>query len=302
MSRSRFFEKNSTINQQVINSDIIRKLTAARLSDYNILKISTEFSEHDYPEIKVLINELGSKILKTRFAGENQEDDFTKAREQFLRMTDNFIAGSKNKFAVIIYSAQLLQYYTVICQKDLNEKPSCQGFAEFLENYADIFGNANNNPFIVEYKLIKVFNELCMISDSHIEFEKQLTSLMSFLTPLQAIVDELILSAPDYVFSQYLVFVINCIRAKVVEINFLMLRNTPGEFSIEEQELHSDAQQIFIREMQSALQTIADLFDTSAERGCVHVKGMEYCFGQDLFVKFPRQNMETMQRNTGMLL
>lgn len=290
-----------SVKQEKIDSDIIRKLTVARLSGYSMPKINKEFSEDDYPEIKVLINVLGSKILDTRFVGKNNEGDYKEAQEKFLVMTDNFLAESKNKFAIIVYSAQLLQYYTVICHDEFEAGLSYQEFVEFLENNSDIFGTTNKNPFIVEYKLIKIFNDLCMVSGSGIEFEKQLTCLINCLTSLQSNVDDFKETAPDYVFSQYLDFVINFIRAKLFECNYLALRNNLKEFSREEQEQHSDVQQIFIKQMHSALCLISDLFKSSSEHNLAHVKGLEYCFGQDLFVKFPRQNMETMERNINML-
>ena len=302
MSRSRFFENNSSVNQEKFNPEIIRKLTAARLAGYSYIKINSEFSEDDYPEIKALINALGSNILETRFVA--NKENHKEAQEKFVEMTENFSAESKNKVALIIYSAQLLQYYTVICQDDFVTSQSYEEFVNFLEDNTSKFGDTQKNPFIVEYKLIKIFNGLCLLIDSvsgtiaPIKYlEIQLQQLLNYLTQLNSIVENFKLTAPDYVFPQYLDFVSNYVMAKLLEVNFKVLCKNLAEFSEEEKVQHSDLQQYYITQAASALCTITDLFKYTSDRNLVHVKGVEYCFGQELFVKFPGQDMESMERN-----
>lgn len=302
MSRSRFFEINTCVNKEKFNPIIIRKLTAARLADYSYMKTNGEFSEDDYPEIMALVNAMGSNILETRFVGKNKDDNHNEAQEKFVEMTNNFFAESKNKVAIIVYSAQLLQYYTVICQDDFVTGQSYLEFFDFLENNTSKFGDTHKNPFIVEYKLIKIFNELCLLMDSISgtispvkELETQLSLLFNYLMQLQSTVEHFKLTAPDYVFSQYLDFVINYVMAKLMEVNFKVLCNNLAEFPDEEKVRHSDLQQCYIAQASSALCTITDLFKYTSGRNLVHAKGVEYCFGQELFVKFPGQNMESME-------
>ncbi len=65
-----------------------------------------------------------------------------------------------DRFATVYFAAQLLQYYTIICDEDFSPKSGFTEFQEFLFTNRHKFGDMTGNVLVTEYCLIKIYNDL----------------------------------------------------------------------------------------------------------------------------------------------
>lgn len=116
--------------------------------------------------------------------------------------------------------------------------------------------------------------------------------LVNQLIELQQIVSDYTIQAPDNVFPQYLTFVINYTTAKLLELNYIIQDAAVEKLAPEDGLQLSDIQQVYLGLSKQALKEIDDLPRYFEERGLKHIKGMEYCFGQEILHKFPITDLE----------
>ena len=289
------------------NTTIIEKLTSIRLSGYDASKINLDISEMDILAIKTLIIRLGTNILKANILGSRGIAEFTASRNKFIKMAENFITVS-HKFDITSYAAELLQYYTIISDDGFSSELNYRDYSNFLAtNEKTKFGNTTNNSFILEYKLIIIYNELACLTDAQTgkiapvdDNEIKAIQLATPLFELQKTVSDYLLNAPDNVFPLYLNFIINYTAAKLFELNYRLLETEIVKLKPEDVLQLSDRQQQYIKSSKDALSEINNLYNHFSERNIPHAKGMEYSFGQDLLHKFPPADLEatTVHINT----
>ena len=294
-----FFSPAGKIKTTKTDSEIIQKLTSIRISGYKPHKINQDIETTDIDSIKALIKKLGDNILKANVLAADGTDKYVDTRTKFHSMLDDFIAQS-NKCDITVYAAQLLQYYTVVSDDAFTSELSSHEFEQFLtDNDHGKFGNTQKNAFIVEYKLIKIYNELTTLTDAasgkiaHIvDSNEKAMVLVNQLIELQQIVSDYTIQAPDNVFPQYLTFVINYTTAKLLELNYIIQDAAVEKLAPEDGLQLSDIQQVYLGLSKQALKEIDDLPRYFEERGLKHIKGMEYCFGQEILHKFPITDLE----------
>lgn len=296
---SAFFTPASKIQPTNTDFEIIKKLTSIRIDGYKHHKMSQAIKKTDIDEIKVLVKKLGDNILIANILGSGGVDKYTTARTKFHHMLDNFIVQG-NKFDITIYAAQLLQYYTVISDDGFTSEFSSQEFEQFLdENCQEKFGDTRKNAFVVEYKLIKIYNDLTTLTDAttgkiaHIvDSDEKTMVLVNQLIELQTIVSDYLNQAPDNVFPQYLSFVINYTTAKLLELNYRIQDAAIEKLTPEEGLQLSDIQQMYLASAKQALKEIEKLPGYFEEHNMTHVKGTEYSLGQEILHNFPITNLE----------
>ena len=303
-----FFLWDGKPNISTINPLLVKKLTHIRLSGYNNAQINREILESDYNDLKALIRELGENILKANVKKTGERNDFMEIRAKFVKMTDVFINHS-NVYTITTYAAQLLQYYTIVCNKNFHSEQDFPSFDRFLFNNKRTLGDASINAFIVEYKLIKIYNDLSTLVDAisgtiaPIENSEQKSAfLKEHLQLLHETVSNFKCNAPDNVFSHYLNFVSNYATAKALELDYRMLEMKLAKSTPEDEQELSVKQQIYLDNAKESLDEIEKLPLFFEERNSPHVKGMEFSFGQDVFSKLPVRNIGEIIEHVSALL
>lgn len=176
-------------------------------------------------------------------------------------------------------------------------------FNEFLESHQRDFGSTLYNRFIIEYKLILMFNEFALLVDAAAgkiapvpHAKEKVKQLYAGWKILEKIVNEFIKIDKDCVFSHYLNFVLNYTMAKALEFDFHVL--VIDLSTDEDQGRQSDRQQFYISQAEKSLESIHLLFQVTAAQ---HIKGIEFCFGQNLFNKLPMTNFDMIRKHVASL-
>jgi hypothetical protein len=267
-------------------------IRAARFSVSSIHKLA----EADYTKMKALVIKLGEKILKANHA---DAELYNAAKINFM-ISINELFKKGVKFILVSYASQLLQYYTII--SDAKFEPQ-KGTKAFLDLLADVkFGTTDNNLFVTEYKLIKIYNDLCDLVDSENGVIAQITTLaaqihylLEELKKIQLYVTKWVDDAPDNVFVHYLNFAVNYCFAKAIELQFTRLKHSLTE---DEQSSLSDLQQTFLEQAQKALSTIKKL----KENGLPLMMGSEFNLGQEVFNRLPVTDLEAVESHLNSLI
>ena len=290
------------------NPDVIKKITAIRVSGYKISLIN-QLDEQDYKVILILIKELGEKILKVNLINGEGTDTFNEARAKFIDIVNKL--PQINRFEVVSYAAQLLQYYTILCDDNFIPHSNFSNFNQLLSNNEQRFGTTKNNLFIAEYILILIYNELALSALSHAEVDEGIKSsdgkmrLGSLrlksqkLIELNELITEWTTDAPNNVFVLYLSFIYHYTSARLLEFQYEMQEEKLTE---EGQLKLSEAQESHFNLAKEALETIETVIQFDKERGIIHSSGLEYSFGQALLSKLPETNMDEMKKHLLSLL
>lgn len=290
------------------NPDVIKKITAIRVSGYKI-SLMNQLDERDYKVILTLIKELGEKILKVNLINAKGTDTFNEARAKFIDLVNNL--PQINRFEVVSYAAQLLQYYTILCDDNFISNSNFSNFNQFLSNNEQKFGTTHNNLFIAEYILILIYNELALSALSHAEVDEGIKSsdgkmrLGSLrlksqkLIELNELIKEWTTDAPNNVFVLYLSFIYHYTSARLLEFQYEMQEEKLTE---EGQLKLSGAQESHFNLAKEALESIETVIQFDKERGITHSGGLEYSFGQALLNKLPETNMDEMKKHLLSLL
>lgn len=276
---------------------IIETLTRIRATNYHIVLVN-RITESQYPAIKQLAIKLGNKILEEN---SHEPSGLVDAQAKFARVIDALFEAN-NKFAIVSFSAQLLQYYTVISDNDFVAGANLKDFNDFLESRLDAFGSVENNLLITEYQLIKIYNDLSALTDSVtekiapiIDMENQIDLLLSNLNVFKLKIDQWILDAPNNIFVHYLNFSMNYSCAKALELQCHIQDKT---LSTDERLFLSSSQQYYLDAAKQSLQTINAL-NEQADNPCL--SGSEFSLGQNVLVKIPISDPDSLMRQMSVM-
>lgn len=287
-----------------INPEIVEKLTQIRMDNYNHPKIQHEMTELMIKDVTTLVIGLSKKILEVNFnVNENEGNEYPYA---------DLISelAKKDKVGFITFAAQLLQYYTMICNKDFSNKASFSEFKTFLLKHNKQLGDVTDNFLIIEYQFIKIFNEISMYHSSNAKDDVLKKMEKKILNPsLKSLHDELAKlgnhikqwqsDSPKNVYIQYLCFIDNYTLANLLEFEFKLHRDksvtTPPSQAIDEQK-------IVLSKAKDALENIERLTIPQSNSKKAYPNGIEYALGQNLFHHFPEKNLHNIKSHLESLL
>jgi hypothetical protein len=290
----RFFKVEAE-SAHITEEAIIRQLIMVRLSGYKP-SVAMSITHSDCHAAEIMVKRIGRKILGANFP----EDMATLSSliEQFdARM--HVLLATPDKYRFIVFSAQLLQYYTLLCNEDFDPNESALNFYIFLNKNKKILGQTDNNLFVAEYIIIKSYNDLNNFLDAatgitapiaNLEEKAKLT--LNRLEELKIRLEQWRLDAPDDIFIDYLDFSLNYSRAKAAELIFTLQEKTLND---EEKIGMADLQMLFLNEALLSLRRFEDNNQYHKERKTPLYPGAEYSLGPNLFSKFPVDNIETIK-------
>lgn len=288
-----FFKVQKAI-MSAAEKSIIEVLVDIRLSSYNASKI-TRLNDSDLANIRALATKLGEKILEANIG---DSLSYNEARINFNRAIKKL--PENNRFITASYSAQLLQYYTIVSAEEFVADQSIVAFNDFLTTNRTRFGDIDTNIFIAEYKLIKIYNTLCDLVDAkqgilaplH-EQEKLIDLIPKELAALRVHIDRWLLDAPDNVFIHYLSFAHHYSCAKTLELAFLH-----NEKSLSEEKKLDTAQDqdLLLKLAQDELKEIEHLQSNESVS-----LGSEFSLGQDVLAKMPVKELDAIQSHVAAL-
>lgn len=270
---------------------IIELLTQVRNAGYPVISMN-RLNETHLAKIQELVIELGHKILGAKSAADPKIDE---AHAKFQLVACELIK-TKQKYAIVSFAAQLLQYYTIICDKDFEPNQSLDEFNQLLAK-KNAFGDVSNNLLVTEYRLIKIYNDLITFTDAQMgkiapikDGALKVARLLEQLVAIKEKVGEWEQKNPDNIFFSYLNFTVNYTYAQALECQFNLQEENLSE---EDKTLCADVQKnVFLKAALGALDKTRLLEADSEERKLPFAKGAEFSLGQGLLHKMPVNDLE----------
>lgn len=294
------FNKSAKLNSAK-NPDIIKKLILIRISGYNLEDIYKEIKEQDYEPLITLVKELGGEILKVNLIHSQGTNQFLTARARFNELINTSVLASK--FSLVCYATQLLQFYTLLCDTQFSPNSSIKSFCQFLEEKRHQLGGTDTNLFILEYKIILIYNELSFYLDSYNNSEEPINNNLEQLDVFKCIsqqlirlkeyLDHSIIESPNHIFLRYLHFISQYTFAKLIEFKFTMQNEVSEEGMLE----LTHRQLIHLNLAKEALEKIEELTLYFQQIGINFVSGVEFSFGQNVLSKFPETQIDRIKKH-----
>jgi hypothetical protein len=269
------------------NKHILRELIKIRINDYKIDRENELFYSYNLQSLIGLILGIIKKIIYT-----NNENDIQANQMQYehLKQQLSFLAKEKPD-SFIFFSSQLVQYYTIICDSELASINTFSKILNYIENKREHFGDVSKNLFIIEYYLIKLYNEIfrCKEEFEHasdtvktnlkkwLDYDRKKYS--SFLTHLSTILEEKIVHFPHSIYNNYLNVVLNYTHALIVEYQ---LRINADTYQDQEKppEAFFENQQNYFKKIEKSL----DVLETKINKSSCFEP---FLLGSDIFSNFP---------------
>lgn len=297
----RFFG-SSSVDKVNLSTAIVAKLTQARITAPVNQKLMLELTNAKlYGDLKILIKSLGESILKSNHDTTLPADEFIAKKNQFTRLVDTLAAEQAQlgeKLRLISFGMQLLQYYTLLCNDYFRSDFNFEEFAAFLAANKQL-GDTSKNPFVVEYQLIKIYNELSTAVESAtskiapMNAQEKINLIKTQLALLENTVRNFNESAPDNGFAAYLIFVTHYIYAKISELDYVLHESS---LTTDEKLRLGDVQKAHLDLAKAHLSKIEELTAFHADYNRP-LRGIEYSFGQDLLYKLPINNLDTVKEH-----
>lgn len=280
---------------------IIELLTQVRNANYPVISMS-RLNETHFAQIQELVIDLGQKILGAQSAAAPKME----GAHAKLQLVAGELIKRKQKYAIVSFAAQLLQYYTIVCDKDFEPNQSLEDFNQLLAKRS-AFGDVSKNLFVIEYRLVKIYNDLISFTDAQmgkiapIKYgEHKVSALLEQLAVIKEKVDEWEQKNPDNIFFSYLNFTVNYTYAQALECQFNLQEE---KLSAEDKALYADAQKnVFLKAALAALDKTRILEADSEERKQPFAKGAEFSLGQGLLHKMSVNDLATVHEHVSTLL
>lgn len=250
--------------------------------------------------IKELAIELGSKFIRQELENEANSSAFLEVKKQFTDLV-KAMHGATSPFHLVFFASDLLQFYVVASEPKWQEQNTTAKVTEFLKTKQPLTGNCDGNLFVLEFKVLTMYNELITLQEG---FEHTTLSQPIILAQLSALTDELVgikkqidtklAAVPDNCFALYLKFAINYTCAKIAEVQFQV---TESELSEADKLQHADVQKVFLKGAKEDLEKIKASQTFSKETGKPFAAGEQYCYGRSLLRKLPSDNLEVIMEH-----
>lgn len=265
----------------------------SNFSKESILKAMQLKKEHDFGGLAL---NLGERILE---ANENTltKADYKKTNKNFIKRIKDL--QKNDAYQLIYFTAQILQYFTVITSKGFSSGFHFRQFQRFLNNHRYEFGEESHNLFLIEYQLIKMCNDLVQYKLSYIAFKPGLMkepqssylkliekSLYSIKTDVESLQKEQVNS----IFVHYLLFLMNYTLA---ELCWSKLKEESRVVSCLRL---ADEQKKYVC---AAKKEIDEIKNASVEKEKCF--GLEFGLGAKALFHFPEKNLEKLSKEMALL-
>lgn len=141
----------------------------------------------------------------------------------------NTISNDGVQEHLALHAAQLLQYFTILCEPVNLSELDASGLFDFLNENKTRLGSTEKNVFLIEYQTTKIYNDLWHYHDALLhkvapvdKMEFKLELLQKRITELAATVAELKGTFKDDVFCEYLHFSLQYTSALLVKVDYLL--------------------------------------------------------------------------------
>lgn len=279
------YKRFSPVNK----NNVIAYLTYARVSGYHPSDLNG-LNEAELSTIEQTTITVGNKILSVNI---QDESELAKAQTMFYAAVKS-LKQFDHKFPFVQFSSQLLQYNTIISDDEFKTEFTAKEFYEFLQCDSNKFGDCSNNLFVVEYKLIKIYNNLAHLNDASKGLvakvpnsKEQIEFIFEQLNELNKLVIQWELEAPN-VFVKYLAFASNYTIAKALELGYNENNTT---ISKEEGEYFADSQQYALKQALEKIKEIKNLIEFATSQKMA-VPGIQFSLGRNVFNQLPIENDE----------
>jgi hypothetical protein len=269
------------------NKHIIRELIKIRINDYKIDLQNELFYSDTLQNLLDLIFGIVEKILST-----NNENNIRANQMQSEQLKQQLNSLAKEKpDSFIFFSSQLVQYYTIICDSKLASIDKFGNTLNYMENKKEQFGDVSKNLFIIEYYLIKLYNEIFKCKEEFenasdtvktnlkkwLDYDRKKYSL--FLTHISNILEENIVHFPHSIYNNYLNVVVNYTLALIVEYQ---LRINADTYQDQEKppEAFFENQKNYFKKIEQSLDVLETKLNQSS---CFE----PFLLGSDIFSNFP---------------
>jgi hypothetical protein len=280
------FEHRSLNNKQ-----IIKILTLFRLANYpKTIRISAETLSY----LKTFIQDLTDKILDTTIKDSSEREI---AKSNFSESIKDFFVET-NIVNALTFSAQLLQYYTMLNHQEVLASLDSAGFVDFLQSKSKTLGISDLNLFIMEYKLIKIYNDLCLFDASIKSYVAPVSNLsikkerlLGLLADLGPRIIELVSKERDNIFYHYLHFCFCYCNAKVMDFEAY---TKAKPISLEEDHSFFATQQLYLEQAFLNLENI-ERIQADAEDCKIGFHGQIFSLGRHIFDHLPSNNIASIK-------
>jgi len=271
--------------------NIVRGLTLYRLANY---PRAIEISLETLAFVKTLTLEIGNRILEVMLTEPLKQEE---AKSNFSDSLNILFIGTRKNEA-LKFSAQLFQYYTMLKYQEVLVSLDSAGFIEFLDRHIKTLGASDINLFVIEYKLIKIYNDIIYLQDTLKPFDdpssiflSKKTSLLTTLIELGKTLKSLLIDEENNIFHHYLYFCVCYCNAKAIELEYHV---KPELLSDTEKHSFFVTQQIFLEQAYRSIQIIEKIqIETDSPE--TYTDGKIFTLGRHIFDRLPSNNIEAIK-------
>lgn len=301
---SSFFRVETSPAQS--EAEAIELLTKLRASNYPV-KLIRGIKDGQSEAIYDLVMKLSTKLLLSRMTDKNTSDTEKQSSLTQLRGVIDQLFNNNSKLAAISFAAQLLQYYTLVCHEDFEPNNSLIDFDAFLTANNQWLGDVSANLFIVEYKLVKIYNDMVTYTDAKLgkiapikDVDQKTGLLLDHLGKIKKQVEGWEDLAPDNAFLIYLNFFINYTYAQALECQFkIHEKKLPLD---EKLSLSTIQRDVFLTACKNALTRMNVVTEFSNAYQREFPVGAEFSLGQGVLHNMPEADLDKAKEHISSLL
>lgn len=288
------FFKVKLVSLKASEKEIIGKLIHFRLSGYQSSAIN-HLTNETMEQIRELAIKFGEQILEVNCPS---SVSYSQAKINFNQIIKKL---PPIKFIIGSYTAQLIQFYTITSSDKFIPEQSSNEFNDFLMANIKEFGSTHQNLFIAEYKLIKIYNDLCDFVDAHEgvlalipQQKEQLDYINTELNQLHGQIKNWLAGDPCNVFTHYLNFASHYCYAKKFELFFKINQHTLTDDEKEdlafEQNFHLQLAHNSLDEYEALISDPDQVYS-----------GAEFSLGRNVLEKLPTSSLDEIKSHVASL-
>lgn len=141
--------------------NFVKELTKFRLNNYELEKKSFLFQPSHLDNLIDMIIEITEKTIQS-----SSKNALEAEKKCALAKKNITLFASQNPSLFMFFSAQLIHYFTIICDVELSAKINFAGKLNFLESKKEIYADISNNIFLLDYFIPIIYNEVFRCEDS----------------------------------------------------------------------------------------------------------------------------------------
>jgi len=273
-----------------INKKMIQALIKIRLNDYYLPSEVGFFDAFYFGKLIPFSLQMVEKICHN---SQFKQNPFDQTKQHII------VFAKEKPDEFILFSSQLLQYYTIICDAELANIKSFYKMLHYIEDKIEVFGDASKNLLMAEYYLIEMYNDIfsdlekfnSVSDDKKLSINKFISQNRRKISILLARLEQNVKCTGAYfyqgVFIDYLYVIINYTQAFLVDYE---LKLNGGEYT----DSFSKNRQKYLQECLKYL----DLLEKAQRVACFD----PFFLGKHLFAKFAIKTIPEFKSHLQMLL